>query len=925
MEGTLEKNPRKITGDFTNWLQELIKVLMFGATGVGKLQLLKVLLKELCKEMSWSPSRTLISLDMGSLVAGAKYRGEFEERLKAVLKEFNTSNGQIGIFINEIHTVVSAGLAIKDFWKVDDRTVFSLLTLLLPIFPQPMPKRCASVQHISTLQGTFTTYIKLLPEYIRAYILWTMLNLFPFQEYGVLFKAPYTGLDNSNNQYFHSQCQRDVQVCNTFLHCKEHSLHTSNCYRNILELYKYSLYTLDNAQPVPISGVLLVNQFKAVSKCWWRGIKDGAYSCWGWSCKGYDSNWLVLNLCIAKLNLPVSTKPFFESDTPFGRYENKVYNIIRQSTVDEPHKNGGMHTINSKIPMSIYIDQSTTVICLTHNCRILSKEISKTCKKMCKLDCPENESDDEDEIYAAGLNGYRITPISNKQNDNDQYVYNISDDGVDLRDTDNEENKYYVEFPVSSGVSEYGEDSKDSGLLGEKNDTLESPTQTDKIDSNKVIIEDWVERDDKVVPEGFSKVWNNSRRINHRNFSRDSKYPQQRRSFNPSAVLTKQGLKQLAKPKVTRSVLSQSTDRFIHLFPAPIVSYSSHHKMIRFIHLFPAPIVSYSSHHKMIRPTGIHSNQSTTMVIFIVEYGLLIEMEDMPALRKGPTVYCIDSDFDFFYMLIFFRNFLLLNLYQSVFTSMPSNEGEGESRRVIQKRMLEHCEELKTQSKVMDETLACGYRGLCIRRQRTYTQACCMMLHGGQHLGCWTFRPRTLSLCKCKKLFEVHIVCKVRVFGTCNCRNKVSSDQPSAPIRCAYIKLLQQQGVFGLGYNNNKECLDQFAGELSIYLMVLIEIYFEGPKVHSVNIPLFGFCSLMCEYYLDPKSVVNNHLDSFITGTTNGLFPMLTKEYPQQHYDTCLMCFGYLQKQGGIYGSVYSKKQRVYVLQFVPIMSTSKS
>ncbi|PWA91595.1 Calcium-dependent protein kinase 17 [Artemisia annua] len=42
--------------------------------------------------------------------------------------------------------------------------------------------------------------------------------------------------------------------------------------------------------------------------------------------------------------------------------------------------------------------------------------------------------------------------------------------------------------------------------LGEKNDTLESPTQTDKIDSNKVIIEDWVERDDKVVPEGFSKV-----------------------------------------------------------------------------------------------------------------------------------------------------------------------------------------------------------------------------------------------------------------------------------------------------------------------------------------------------------------------------------------------------------------------------------
>ena len=180
-----------------------------------------------------------------------------------------------------------------------------------------------------------------------------------------------------------------------------------------------------------------------------------------------------------------------------------------------------------------------------------------------------------------------------------------------------------------------------SESLSEKNDTLESPTQTDKIDRNNVIGE--------VVPEGFSRVkkkkslksvkfaepletkpvtshkksntnprknnnsprgnqrnwngmltqklgknfefqnkacyvcgsfnhlqytckhkkpvsdqkqvWNNSRRVNHRNFSSDSKYPQQRRFFNPSAVLTKQGLKQIARPKVTRSVLSQSTDR----------------------------------------------------------------------------------------------------------------------------------------------------------------------------------------------------------------------------------------------------------------------------------------------------------------------------------------------------------------------------
>lgn len=47
---------------------------------------------------------------MGSLVAGAKFRGDFEERLKAVLKEVTSSNGQIILFIDEIHTVVGAGL-----------------------------------------------------------------------------------------------------------------------------------------------------------------------------------------------------------------------------------------------------------------------------------------------------------------------------------------------------------------------------------------------------------------------------------------------------------------------------------------------------------------------------------------------------------------------------------------------------------------------------------------------------------------------------------------------------------------------------------------------------------------------------------------------------------------------------------------------
>lgn len=61
----------------------------------------------------------MISLDMGSLVAGAKYRGDFEERLKAVLKEVTASNGQIILFIDEIHTVVGAGYYSSAFCFVD--------------------------------------------------------------------------------------------------------------------------------------------------------------------------------------------------------------------------------------------------------------------------------------------------------------------------------------------------------------------------------------------------------------------------------------------------------------------------------------------------------------------------------------------------------------------------------------------------------------------------------------------------------------------------------------------------------------------------------------------------------------------------------------------------------------------------------------
>jgi ATP-dependent Clp protease ATP-binding subunit ClpB len=86
---------------------------LIGEPGVGKTAIVEGLAQRIVAgDVSETlKNRRLVALDMGALVAGAKYRGEFEDRLKAVLREVESAEGQIILFIDELHTVVGAGAA----------------------------------------------------------------------------------------------------------------------------------------------------------------------------------------------------------------------------------------------------------------------------------------------------------------------------------------------------------------------------------------------------------------------------------------------------------------------------------------------------------------------------------------------------------------------------------------------------------------------------------------------------------------------------------------------------------------------------------------------------------------------------------------------------------------------------------------------
>src|SRR5213594_926254 len=107
---------------------------LIGPPGVGKTAIVEGLAQRIVRGdvPEGLKKKRIVALDMGALVAGAKYRGEFEERLKAVLKEIADSEGQIVLFIDELHTVVGAGAVERRFQPVmvDEPSIEDTISIL---------------------------------------------------------------------------------------------------------------------------------------------------------------------------------------------------------------------------------------------------------------------------------------------------------------------------------------------------------------------------------------------------------------------------------------------------------------------------------------------------------------------------------------------------------------------------------------------------------------------------------------------------------------------------------------------------------------------------------------------------------------------------------------------------------------------------